>query len=271
MRQAGLVGGVLGAFALSGAAAPAMADSASSSAPAPAAAPAAPVAGITAVPLSTAATALQAADAIEQDAIVASLAAAEQQAADEAAKAAAAARKAELAKAAAARAASERAAAARAAASRSAERARLATVTTSASSGSSGASASTTPAASAAPASSSKVDSLIAFLKSQVGKPYVYGATGPGAYDCSGLTQAAFASVGVTLPRTSQEQSSTGASVSIGSLQPGDLVFWGGRGSAFHVGVYIGDGQYLDAANSSTPVGVHQMSSYMPDGAARLL
>jgi cell wall-associated NlpC family hydrolase len=122
-----------------------------------------------------------------------------------------------------------------------------------------------------APASSSKVDQLIAFLKTQLGKPYVYGATGPDSYDCSGLTQVAFASVGVSLPRTSQEQSTTGTSVSIDSLQPGDLIFWGGEGSAYHVGVFIGDGQYLDAANSSTPVAIHQMADYMPDWAVRVL
>jgi cell wall-associated NlpC family hydrolase len=122
-----------------------------------------------------------------------------------------------------------------------------------------------------APASSSKVDQLIAFLKSQLGKPYVYGATGPDSYDCSGLTQAAFASVGVTLPRTSQEQSTVGTPVSTSALQPGDLIFWGGEGSAYHVGVFIGDGQYLDAANSSTPVAIHQLVDYEPDWAVRVL
>jgi cell wall-associated NlpC family hydrolase len=99
----------------------------------------------------------------------------------------------------------------------------------------------------------------------------VYGATGPDSYDCSGLTQVAFGTVGVTLPRTSQEQSNVGTPVSIGSLQPGDLIFWGGQGSAYHVGVSIGGGQYLDAANSSTPVGIHQLADYMPDFAVRVL
>jgi cell wall-associated NlpC family hydrolase len=112
---------------------------------------------------------------------------------------------------------------------------------------------------------------LIAFLKSQLGKPYVYGATGPGSYDCSGLTQAAFASIGVDIPRTSQEQSTAGTPVSVSDLQPGDLIFWGGEGSAYHVGVFIGGGQYLDAANPSTPVAIHQLADYMPDWAVNVL
>lgn len=272
VRRAGLVGGVLGAFALSGAGAPAMAESAHVSSPGADPEAPAPVVATTAVPLFTAAGARQAADAMEQDAIDAWLAAAKQRAVDEAAgeaaRAAAAARKAAAAKAAAeAKAARERAAAARAAASRSAERARPA-----ASPGTpSASSAPSAPAATPAPASSSTVDRLIAFLKAQVGKPYVYGAAGPDAYDCSGLTQAAFASVGVTLPRTSQEQSTVGTPVSLGSLQPGDLIFWGGQGSAHHVAVYLGDNQYLDAANPSSPVGIHPMSDYPPDWAVRVL
>ncbi|WP_069461676.1 C40 family peptidase [Actinacidiphila rubida] len=213
--------------------------------------------------LSTVATARQAAAALEQDAIDVSLAAAKQEAAATAKKAAAAQQKAAVAaKAKADRAAAEKAAKERAAqaASRSATRTPLRVTTLSSSS-----------STAVAPASSSKVDQLIAFLKSQIGKPYVYGATGPGSYDCSGLTQAAFGTVGVTLPRTSQEQSTAGTSVSISALQPGDLIFWGGQGSAYHVGVYIGNGQYLDAANPSTPVGIHQMADYMPDWAVRVL
>ena len=95
-----------------------------------------------------------------------------------------------------------------------------------------GSQAAPTVSASVSPASSSKVDQLIAFLKSQLGKPYVYGASGPDSYDCSGLTQAAFASIGVDIPRTSQDQSTVGTPVSVSDLQAGDLIFWGGEGSA---------------------------------------
>jgi len=263
-RRAGIVGGVVSALALSGAAAPAMADNAHHSASQGAHATHT-ITPATAAP-STVATARLAAAALEQDAIDVSLAAAKERAATDARKAAAAQKKAAAAKQAAAakaRAAAQAArerAAAQAAASRSASRAPLAAPA-------SGSPAGTT----VAPASSSKVDKLIAFLKSQIGKPYVYGATGPGSYDCSGLTQVAFGTVGVTLPRTSQEQSTVGTPVSISALQPGDLIFWGGEGSAFHVGVFIGNGQYLDAANPSTPVGIHQLADYMPDWAVRVL
>jgi cell wall-associated NlpC family hydrolase len=263
-RRAGLVGGVVSALALSGAAAPAMADNTHHSAPRGAHAPHRTTTAT--ATLSTVATTRQAAAALEQDVLDVSLAAAKERAATDARKAAAAQKKAAAAEQAAAARARAKAQAAReraalqAAASRSASRAPLIVH------------ASGSPASTAvAPASSSKVDKLIAFLKSQIGKPYVYGATGPGSYDCSGLTQVAFGTVGVTLPRTSQEQSTVGTPVSISALQPGDLIFWGGEGSAFHVGVFIGNGQYLDAANPSTPVGIHQLADYMPDWAVRVL
>ncbi|MEE4541943.1 C40 family peptidase [Streptomyces sp. V4-01] len=270
-RRAGLVGGVVSALALCGAAAPAMAENTHGHHKHTSASHASPSAAVQTVALSDVASSRQAAAAFEQTAIQAQLVATQQRDAAAAAKAAAvkkaaqarAAKAAAIAKAAKARAAAQ-------AASRSAARTPLALVPT----------ASTTPAAATrtasasttvAAASSGKVDQLIAFLKSQLGKPYVYGATGPGSYDCSGLTQAAFASVGVTLPRTSQEQSTAGTPVSVSALQPGDLIFWGGEGSAYHVGVFIGDGQYLDAANPSTPVAIHQLADYMPDWAVRVL
>jgi len=260
VRRAGLVGGVVSALALCGAAAPAMADSHDTAA-APATAPAS-----TRPALLSTASAQQAVGALEQEALSAALYAEKEQAATDARHKAAVLHRKARAKAAAAKAARERAAAAAAASS-------------SGSSGSSGSTGSSTSgvtaanasATTAAPASGSKVDQLIAFLKAQIGKPYVYGATGPSSYDCSGLTQAAFASVGVTLPRTSQEQSTVGTPVSTSALEPGDLIFWGGEGSAYHVGVFIGDGQYLDAANPSTPVGIHQLVDYEPDWAVRVL
>ncbi|WP_329175756.1 C40 family peptidase [Streptomyces sp. NBC_01477] len=275
-RRAGIVGGVVSAIALSGAAAPAIADNHSpkSRAAEKVSSRTLATSSPSTTPLSTAVTTRQAADAIAQDAIEISVAAAQQQAADQAAAqakaaaaAAAAADAAAKQKAAvAAKAAKARATASAIAASRSAKRTTLTAAPVAATS----ATATAAPAA-VAPASGTKVDQLIAFLKSQLGKPYVYGATGPNSYDCSGLTQVAYGTVGVNLPRTSQEQSTAGTPVALGSLQPGDLIFWGGQGSAYHVGVFIGNGQYLDAANSSTPVGIHQMADYEPDWAVRVL
>ncbi|MFD8566556.1 C40 family peptidase [Streptomyces sp. NPDC057694] len=121
-----------------------------------------------------------------------------------------------------------------------------------------------------APASGS-VASVISFLKAQVGDAYVMGGTGPSSWDCSGLVQAAFKQAGVDLPRTSQEQSTAGTSVSLSSVQVGDILYWGGAGSAYHVGVYIGNGQYLDAANPSKGVVIQDLSGYPASGAVRVL
>jgi cell wall-associated NlpC family hydrolase len=97
------------------------------------------------------------------------------------------------------------------------------------------------------------------------------GGTGPNAWDCSGLVQAAFKQVGVDLPRVSQDQSMVGTDVSLSNLQVGDILYWGGKGSAYHVGVYIGDGQYLDAANPSKGVVIQDLSGYPASGAVRVL
>ncbi|MFB6843857.1 C40 family peptidase [Streptomyces sp. NPDC056373] len=121
-----------------------------------------------------------------------------------------------------------------------------------------------------APASGS-VATVIAFLKAQVGDAYVMGATGPNAWDCSSLVQAAYKQVGVDLPRVSQDQSMSGTDVPLSSIQVGDILYWGGKGSAYHVGVYIGNGQYLDAANPSKGVVIQDLSGYPASGAVRVL
>ncbi|MGY0024646.1 C40 family peptidase [Streptomyces sp. cg35] len=154
---------------------------------------------------------------------------------------------------AAAKAKAEREAAAQAA-SRSSERTTLSTASTTA----------------AAPASGS-VGAVVSFLKAQLGDAYVMGGTGPSSWDCSGLVQAAFKQAGVDLPRTSQAQSTAGTAVSLSSVQVGDILYWGGAGSAYHVGVYIGNGQYLDAANPSKGVVIQDLSGYPASGAVRVL
>ncbi|MGP4009596.1 C40 family peptidase [Streptomyces sp. 4N124] len=121
-----------------------------------------------------------------------------------------------------------------------------------------------------APASGS-VATVISFLQAQVGDAYVMGATGPDAWDCSSLVQAAFKQVGVDLPRVSQDQSTVGTDVSLSNLQVGDILYWGGKGSAYHTGVYIGNGQYLDAANPSKGVVIQDLSGYPASGAVRVL
>ena len=99
------------------------------------------------------------------------------------------------------------------------------------------------------------------FAYAQVGKPYRYGGTGPGAYDCSGLTQAAWRAAGVSLPRTSAQQWAWGASrrVSMDELQPGDLLFSAGLG---HVAMYAGNGEMVHAPRTGDVVKVVTLDSY---------
>jgi cell wall-associated NlpC family hydrolase len=106
----------------------------------------------------------------------------------------------------------------------------------------------------------------IAFALAQRGKPYVYGATGPGSYDCSGLTQAAYRAAGVTLGRTTYDQAKEGVPVSKADLRPGDLVFF--YSGLSHVGIYLGNGQIVHAPHTGAVVEVAPMS-WMPFATAR--
>jgi peptidoglycan DL-endopeptidase CwlO len=106
----------------------------------------------------------------------------------------------------------------------------------------------------------------LAFAKAQLGKPYRYAAEGPDAYDCSGLTLAAWRSVGVSLPRSSRSQFGVGTSVARSDLQLGDLVFF--YSPISHVGLYAGNGTLLDAPRPGKTVRYIKMS-YMPYAGAR--
>jgi cell wall-associated NlpC family hydrolase len=85
----------------------------------------------------------------------------------------------------------------------------------------------------------------------QIGKPYLWGAAGPSAYDCSGLMLAAYRSAGIYLPRVSRAQWSAGPHVGLGDLAPGDLVFFayntGAPSTIHHVGMYVGGGAMVEA------------------------
>ena len=123
-----------------------------------------------------------------------------------------------------------------------------------------------TTSGTAAVSGSSRGAKAVAFAKSQLGKPYRFGATGPAAYDCSGLTGAAWKAAGVTLPRTSQTQIGVGRSVSRDALQPGDLVFY--YSGITHVALYVGGGQIIHAPNSRSSVKYADVDS-MPWAGAR--
>ncbi|MET9501234.1 NlpC/P60 family protein [Streptomyces sp. NPDC006622] len=95
------------------------------------------------------------------------------------------------------------------------------------------------------PSYATKAEKALAFARAQIGKPYVWGATGPDSYDCSGLTQAAWKAAGVTLPRVTYDQVNAGTTVSLSAAHPGDLVFF--YGDVTHVGLYIGNGMMIHA------------------------
>ncbi|MER7978740.1 NlpC/P60 family protein [Streptomyces sp. NPDC095817] len=95
------------------------------------------------------------------------------------------------------------------------------------------------------PSYATKAGKALAFARTQIGKPYVWGATGPDSYDCSGLTQAAWKAAGVSLPRVTYDQVNAGTTVSLTDAKPGDLVFF--YDDISHVGLYIGNGMMIHA------------------------
>ncbi|WP_374215147.1 C40 family peptidase [Streptomyces longispororuber] len=112
-------------------------------------------------------------------------------------------------------------------------------------SGSSSGSGSGSSTGSGSTSYATKAAKALAFAKAQEGKPYVWGATGPDSYDCSGLTQAAWKAAGITLPRTTWDQVEVGTTVALSDIQPGDLVFF--YDDISHVGLYLGDGMMIHA------------------------
>jgi cell wall-associated NlpC family hydrolase len=120
-----------------------------------------------------------------------------------------------------------------------------------------------TPTTAAPIASKGKGQQALAFARRQLGKPYKFGAEGPRAYDCSGLVMAAWRSVGVSLPRTSQQQfRSGGRRIAKSELRAGDLVFFYGP-SPSHVAMYVGGGRVIHAPRPGKVVQYIKMS-YMP-------
>lgn len=154
------------------------------------------------------------------------------------------------------------------------------TSTASSSAASSSANTSTTSASSSASASQAPASntssvsvsggSIASNAAKYIGVPYVYGGTSPSGFDCSGLIYYAAKEAGISLPRTSQAQSTLGSYVSVSDLKAGDLVFWGGVGSAYHVGIYIGGGQYLHAPAPGQNVTIQSMAYFAPSFGRRL-
>ncbi|RXS80364.1 NlpC/P60 family protein [Streptomyces sp. TM32] len=121
------------------------------------------------------------------------------------------------------------------------------------------------PGAAADAAPNPRAARAVSFAYAALGKPYVWGATGPSAYDCSGLTQAAWKSGGVALPRTTYTQISSGPRIDRSQLAPGDLVFF--YSGISHVGLYIGGGKMIHAPHPGAPVRIAPIDQ-MPFAAA---
>lgn len=236
VKRAGVTGGVIGAAVLTSGAAPASADNAAGHTP------------LNEVSQTLDLSQLRAADATARTAVIYELRASEAAAAANAAKAAQLHKEADRRKAA-AKAAAKAEAAKKAAERKAGSGALLSDVTSS---------------------GSGNIASVLAFVKAQVGKAYVMGATGPSAFDCSGLVQAAFRTIGVDLPRVSESQSSAGTPVSLSDLKPGDILYWGSAGDAYHVAVYVGGGDFVGAQNPSSGVVERPLSYDEPTGAIRV-
>ncbi|RHX66628.1 C40 family peptidase [Lactobacillus delbrueckii] len=120
-----------------------------------------------------------------------------------------------------------------------------------------------------------KRNRVVKLAKKQVGKRYVYGATGPNAFDCSGLTSYVYShAIGKYISRTTYSQVYQGKTVKVStaSLKKGDLLFWGSKSSPYHVGIYVGGGQYVHAATPSQGVRKQYLSSYFwPSTAKRVI
>lgn len=116
-------------------------------------------------------------------------------------------------------------------------------------------------------ASSQAAQTVVNAAKSQIGKPYVWGATGPNAYDCSGLVQYAYSQAGKNIGRTTYQQAGAGQHVSVSQAQAGDILMWGD----YHDAIYVGNNQYVHAPQPGQNVTQATISScFMPDYAIRV-
>jgi cell wall-associated NlpC family hydrolase len=123
------------------------------------------------------------------------------------------------------------------------------------------------PTPPAPPAPGGGAGAAVAFARAQLGEPYVWGAAGPDAWDCSGLTAGAWNAGGKYLPHYSVAQYEQSTPISSGSLQPGDLVFWGSSSSPssiYHVALYAGNGQIIHAPRTGRPVTQESMYYWIP-------
>ncbi|MCW2712370.1 MAG: NlpC/P60 family protein, partial [Marmoricola sp.] len=128
------------------------------------------------------------------------------------------------------------------------------------------------PVADPAPNQAVAVQRAIAYAKAQLGKPYLWAASGPTMFDCSGLTMRAWGAAGVALPHYSVAQFAQSTRVSMADARPGDLLFWsydGTPGAIHHVALYLGGGQFIEAPRTGLNVRYNSIYNWYPDFVAR--
>ena len=113
-------------------------------------------------------------------------------------------------------------------------------------------------------------NNVVSFAESLIGVPYVYGGTTPSGFDCSGFVQYVYGHFGVNLPRTTTQQENCGTQIPVSQAQPGDLYFWGNKGSAYHVAICIGNGKYIAAPEPGQSVSIGSTQYFQPSFAVRL-
>lgn len=112
---------------------------------------------------------------------------------------------------------------------------------------------------------------ITAYALTFLGVPYVWGGTTPSGFDCSGYVQYVYSHFGINVGRTTYTQQYAGTKISVASAQAGDLYFWGSYGSAYHVAIALGGGQYVMAPAPGQVVRTGNVSSYTPSFAVRVL
>ncbi len=133
-------------------------------------------------------------------------------------------------------------------------------------------SSSAPPITNAAPNDKVAIQRTIAYARAQIGKPYLWAASGPGSFDCSGLTMQAWARGGKALPHYSVAQFAQSRRVSMAAARPGDLLYWSNNGSPsgiHHVALYIGGGQFIEAPRTGLNVRYNSIYTWYPDFVAR--
>ena len=113
-------------------------------------------------------------------------------------------------------------------------------------------------------------NNVVSFAESLIGVPYVYGGTTPSGFDCSGFVQYVYGHFGVNLPRTTTQQENCGTQIPVSQAQPGDLYFWGNKGSTYHVAICIGNGKYIAAPEPGQSVSIGSTQYFQPSFAVRL-